>query len=140
MSDKEKFFKEISRVLKPKGNLVIYAWLAKNNPNWWEKRYLLEPICREGRLPSLGSAEDYIEYMKNTGFKDIHFADITSQVKKTWSLCIGRVIKKVFTDRRYLQYLFSSQAQEKPFIKSMFRILAAYETGAMRYGFFSATA
>lgn len=55
MTDKPRFFAEAWRVLRPGGRLVVCAWLAAERPAGWEVRHLLEPICREGRLPSMGS-------------------------------------------------------------------------------------
>ena len=43
------------RVLRPGGRLVICAWLAADAPRRWQERWLLEPICREGRMPQLGT-------------------------------------------------------------------------------------
>ena len=59
MTDKPRFFAEAHRVLKPGGRLVVCAWLAAPAPTRWQVKHLLEPICREGRLPSIGSRDDY---------------------------------------------------------------------------------
>ena len=57
MSDKERCFAEAHRVTKPGGKLVICAWLASESARSWEIRHLLEPICREGQLPGMGTRE-----------------------------------------------------------------------------------
>src|SRR5208283_1208800 len=54
MPDKQRFFDEAFRTLKPGGLLGICAWLACDDPRPCQVRYLLEPICREGRLPGMG--------------------------------------------------------------------------------------
>ena len=51
--DKEQFFREVARLLKPGGRAVIVAWLAAESPTDGQIRHLLEPICREGSLPGL---------------------------------------------------------------------------------------
>ena len=59
MPNKRRFFAEAYRTLRPGGRLAVCAWLARDRPRPWEARYLLEPICHEGRLPSLGDEGDY---------------------------------------------------------------------------------
>lgn len=59
MVDKPRFFAEARRVLKEGGHLVVCAWLAADRPTRWQVDHLLEPICREGGLPSMGDAGDY---------------------------------------------------------------------------------
>ena len=54
-----RFFAEACRTLRPGGRLVVCAWLAGATPRPWEVRHLLEPICREGRLPGMGDEADY---------------------------------------------------------------------------------
>lgn len=44
--------------LKPGGLFTICVWLTCDNPGLWEIGYLLEPICREGGLPSIGNEAD----------------------------------------------------------------------------------
>lgn len=135
MVDKLKFFTEAHRVLKPKGRLVVAAWLSKENPRPWEVRYLLEPICREGRLPSLGSVSDYTQLMLQAGFEKIEFEDLTSQVKKTWAICAFRLLKEL-KNKEFRQFLFQQKPIDRIFAKTIFRILFAYQTRSMVYGIF----
>lgn len=138
MVDKEKFFHEVARILKPGGRFVTCAWLSKINPAKWEVRHLLEPICREGRLPSMGSEEDYRNMMIQAGLEEIQFQDISKQVKKTWSICAFRTSKAVISDHSLRRFLRDKSATERIFAKTLFRIWAAYNTKSMLYGLFSA--
>ncbi len=138
MVDKPRFFSEAFRVLRPGGRLVICAWLAKEGPKNWEVRHLLEPICYEGRLPSLGSEMEYREFFEQSGFQILDFQDLTQRVKKTWSICIKRFLQSFIKERETRDFLFKSPSDNKIFLKSVFRMWAAYNLGSLRYGIFSA--
>lgn len=137
MVNKEKFFSEAHRVLKPGGRLVVCAWLSKEKPKPWEIRHFLEPICREGRLPSIGSVNDYLELMRGVGFQDTRYQDLTSQVKKTWTLCAWRMMKAL-GKKEFRSFLFHGNAADRIFAKTVLRIWGAYQTKSMVYGIFRA--
>ncbi|EKE09283.1 MAG: Methyltransferase type 11 [uncultured bacterium] len=137
MVDKAKFFQEAYRVLKPQGRLVVCAWLSKETPKPWEIKYLLEPICREGRLPSLGSVSDYKTLMMQAGFERISYEDLTSQVKKTWAISGYRMLSEL-KNKEFRHFLFKTRLEDRVFAKTVFRILLAYRTKSMRYGIFKA--
>ena len=137
IGDKHRFFSEAFRVLRPGGRLVVCAWLAKANASAVEQRLLLEPICRYGRLPGMGTEEDYRALASSAGFDVLAADDISANVQRTWAICIKRSASKLFGDQRYRQFLFAQRAQNKVFALTLFLILAAYGTGAMRYCVFT---
>ena len=136
MPDKARFFAEAFRTLRPGGRLVICAWLARTGASRWEVDHLLEPICREGRLPGMGTKEDYEVMARAAGFELIGFEDISRQVRKTWSICTRRLIGAALTDGALLRLLASPRTRNRSFALSLPRLIWAYRTGAMRYGLF----
>jgi tocopherol O-methyltransferase len=138
MANKTTFLAEVYRVLKPGGRFVVCAWLATPKPRPWEVRHLLEPICREGRLPGLGSAEEYDHLVRDAGLTPIAFEDLSQNVKRTWLVCAGRVLKAFLRQPEYRRFLFESGNPDRIFALTLLRIWIAYETGSMGYGILSA--
>jgi tocopherol O-methyltransferase len=138
MRDLTAFFSEVARVLKPGGRFVVCAWLSRETPYSWERHLLLKPICREGRLHGIGSASEYHHHCSTAGLVPVCFKDVSKQVKRTWPICTGRIIRRFFQQRAYREFLFHGQSSNKLFVLTLFRIWLAYELGCMRYGILSA--
>jgi len=136
MVDKARFFAEAWRVLKPGSRFVVCAWLSRTGPNRMEVRHLLEPICREGRLPSMGTREDYEALAAGAGFVPLRYDDISRQVRRTWSICAGRAARRLATDRAFRRFAFARTTKNRSFMLSVPRLMLALRTGAMRYGIF----
>jgi tocopherol O-methyltransferase len=136
MVDKARFFAEAWRVLKPGGRFVVCAWLSRTGPNRMEVRHLLEPICREGRLPSLGTREDYAWLAEAAGFVPLRYDDISREVRRTWSICARRAVHRLATDRAFRRFAFARTTKNRSFMLSVPRLMIALKTGSMRYGVF----
>ena len=136
MVDKDRFFAEAARVLRPGGRLVVCAWLEGEAVRPWETRYLLKPICTEGRLPSMGSRADYRDLASRAGLVSIDYEDISRDVRRTWGICLRRLAARVATDRAIRRLVVSSETRSRSFVLSLPRLMVALRTGAMRYGVF----
>ncbi|MFB8369847.1 class I SAM-dependent methyltransferase [Pseudarthrobacter sp. NPDC055928] len=137
MVDKPRFFAEAHRVLSPGGRFVICAWLAGTGASGWKVRHLLEPICREGRLPSIGTREEYEEMARQAGFTVTGYEDVSRRVARTWPICAGRLVKALLTDRGTRRLALG--ARNRSSFLGIPRMILAYRTGAMRYGIFTLT-
>jgi tocopherol O-methyltransferase len=136
MIDKARFFTEAWRVLRPGGRLVVCAWLARTILPDWQVRHLLEPICREGRLPGMGTREDYQALALQAGFAPMGFEDISRDVRRTWTICARRVAGKIATDPYYRRLVTSAGTRNRIFVVTVLRLVLALRLGAMRYGIF----
>ncbi|RKO27442.1 methyltransferase domain-containing protein [Pseudarthrobacter phenanthrenivorans] len=137
MVDKPGFFAEAHRVLLPGGSFVICAWLAESGAGGWKVRHLLEPVCREGRLPSMGTREEYEAMATAAGFVVTGYEDVSRRVARTWMICAGRLVKALFTDGEMRR--LALRARNRVFVLSIPRLILAYRTGAMHYGIFTLT-
>ena len=133
MSDKAAAFAHIRRVLVPGGRFAICAWIAADRPAPWMVKRLLEPICREGRLPGMGTEADYRELLASNGLTVDAVEDLSTRVAPTWRHSATRLALRIVSDRRYRQYLWSGGSRNRDFAPSVLRILLAYRVGAMRY-------
>jgi tocopherol O-methyltransferase len=140
MVDQPRFFAEIRRTLKPGGRFVLCAWLAAEAPSPMAVRHLLEPICREGALPQLGTETEYRAMMAAAGLEIQSYEDLTQRVRRTWWIILKAMVAGLFRDRSYLRFLLDRRNPDRFFALGVVRILLAYRWSAMKYGLFVATA
>jgi tocopherol O-methyltransferase len=138
MEDKARAFAEAYRVLRPDSRFAICAWIANESARPWQRRHLLEPICREGRLTGMGTERDYRELLETAGFEVEAVTDLTREVRGTWGICLNRAVGRLFADRTARAFLFNEASRNRIFLLTMGRIWIAYRTGAMRYLVFRA--
>lgn len=138
MADKSAVFRQVERVLVPGGRVGVFAWIVADDPAEWMVRRLLEPICREGRLPGMGTEADYRSLLQGSGLQVDAVEDLSAAVARTWEHTVRRVAFRIAGSRRYRSYLFSSASRNREFALTLVRILVAYRVGAMRYLLFLA--
>jgi len=132
MTDKERFFVEAARTLRPGGRLVVCAWLAAEGAGLLRRRLLLEPICREGALPGMNSEGECRELMERTGFAVTGSEDLSRKAKRTWTVSATRLVGALLRNAEYRRALRDRGLLNRRFALSVFRIRAAYELRAMR--------
>jgi tocopherol O-methyltransferase len=137
MPDKAAFFAQAFRVLRPGGRLVVCAWLSADAPTPRQQRWLLEPICREGRMPHMGTVAEYENLAGAAGFTCERMEDVTRQVAGTWPAIVRTFAARLVRRPRYICFLFDRHARNRVFALTILRIWLAYRTGAMRYAIFS---
>ena len=134
MPDLEEFFRQASRVLRPGGRLVVCTWLAHPQASATQRRLLLEPACREGRMARIGLLAEYRRLFEATGFAVEREEDVSKAVKRTWPVCARRFAARLVRQPRYLRFLVNRHRRNRVFALTIFRIWLAFEIGALRYG------
>jgi tocopherol O-methyltransferase len=132
MEDKALFFQQLLRTLKPGGRAALAVWTTADDLTPLES-HLLSKICEEGRLPGMGTLQEYQQLAASTGLIVTKATDITPQVERTWWIITRRVLTGLFTNPRYLRFILNRAFRKRIFVLTLPRLLLAYRTGAMRY-------
>ncbi len=75
-ADRQQFFHEVFRVLKPGGRLVGEDWLATDLSDLTAAEKWIEPICKTWAIPMLGDPEEYQTLLKSASLADVEVADM----------------------------------------------------------------
>jgi len=134
MPDLAGFFREAARVLRPGGRLVVCAWLAHPRASVTQRKFLLEPACREGQMAHIGLFSEYRRLFEQSGFTCESEEDVSKAVKRTWPICATGFLGRLLRDPRYMRFLLNRHRRNRVFAITIFRIWLAFETGALRYG------
>ena len=135
--DKAAFFAQAQRVLRPGGRLVVNAWLSCESPTRHQERWLIEPICREGRMPHLGTETDYRQLAAKAGFRLEKFQDVTQQIARTWPMIVRVFLWNLLCKPSYIRFILDPKSKNAIFGLTIVRLWLAFRTGAMRYGVFT---
>ncbi|MEX0599043.1 MAG: methyltransferase domain-containing protein, partial [Rhodothermales bacterium] len=138
ITDLSRCVEEVRRVLRRGGRFVICAWTAVEKPTNRQVRYLLDPICRDGRLAHLSTVTHYAETLERAGFVIEEFRDLTDGVRRTWTLALRRTAAALLSQPSLVRTLARSDGEHRTFLTTIVRIWMAYRTEAMRYGLLKA--
>lgn len=137
MADKERFFAQASRVLKPGGRLVVASWLTREAPSRLQRKWLLEPICRGSQMPQLGSEIEYRTLAAAAGLEVQRFQDLTKNIKPTWPMIVRSLLGHLVVHPRAIRQIIAQQTHSLIFAGTVLRLWIAFRTGALRYGVFT---
>jgi len=133
--DKPAFIRRAARWLRPGGRMAICAWLAgAQNGNSDADRQVYD-VCEGFLCPSLGTMADYVNWFEEAGLVVETAHDWSSRVWRTWELCQARV------ERSGVRWIARAIDRNQVLFLDRFQtILRAYQSGAMQYGCFIASA
>ncbi|MBX3350858.1 MAG: methyltransferase domain-containing protein [Nitrospira sp.] len=140
MPDKAQFARELMRVLKPGGILVVADWNQRDDRqvplNWWEKP-VMRQLLDQWAHPAFSSIEEFSERLEASGLVagDVTTADWTVETLPSWLDSIWQgVIRPAGLVRFGMTGLIKS-LREVPTILLM---RLAFGTGLCRFGMFRA--
>lgn len=125
---------EAARLLRPGGRLVACVWMAAQGAPAWARRFLLDPICKEGRLATLPTAADLRAMARAAGLRVESLHNRTRQVRRTWTVVLRRVAAALLTDPAARRIAFDPEESERVFLRTVPRIWLAQHLGLLQYG------
>ncbi len=140
MPDKAIFAKELLRVLKPGGVLVVADWNQRDDRqhplNAWE-RPVMQQLLYQWSHPAFASIEGFAELLQATGMVsgNVTTADWTAQTLPSWLDSIWQGIARPAGLVRFGVVGFVKSLREVPTILLM---RLAFGTGLCRFGMFRA--
>lgn len=140
MPDKAQFARELLRVLKPGGILVVADWNQRNDRhkplNFWEKP-VMQQLLDQWSHPAFASIEGFSELLEATGWVEgtIVTADWTEQTLPSWLDSIWQGIIRPEGLVRFGLSGFIKSVREVP---TLLLMRLAFGTGLCRFGMFRA--
>lgn len=117
LPDKYKAVKIIKNLLKPKGRLVMTAWLQSEKPTIFQKEFLIKSFCRLAAFPFMETFSNYRKYFKKENFKIIKFQDITEGTRQVVDYYYNYVLNHTKNYKSIRQA--ASLVKDKDFIKEI---------------------
>lgn len=133
MTDKQAFFDELFRTLRPGARAAIACWLTAPDLSMIESA-LMRKVCRDGRLTGIGTMDSYLRMAREAGFNVIDHRDLSEKVERTWWIILARAASALVSRPKYLRLLLQRRFRERIFAFTIPLLMFAYRTGAMRYG------
>jgi tocopherol O-methyltransferase len=130
--DKQVFFDNSFRLLRPGGRLGLCAWL-KGDSDTPEHREVVREICEAMLCPSLLTRGEQVGTLEQAGFGSVEADDITANVLPTWQHC-----RKVTANPMVRLMLRGKGGKLRRFLDSFELMERGYREGAMAYGMITA--
>jgi MPBQ/MSBQ methyltransferase len=138
--DKAKFAKELLRVVKPGGTLVVADWNQRDDRqkplNFWEKP-VMRQLLDQWSHPAFSSIEGFAEQLEETGLVEgnVTTADWTEETLPSWLDSIWQGIVRPQGWMRYGIAGFIKSVREVP---TLLLMRFAFGAGLCRFGMFRA--
>ncbi len=133
VDDRAAFFAQAARLLEPEGRMGIAAWLKSSDVSAAQERALVAPI-EEGMLVTLPTRQEYERLLAATGLRLDGYRDISSEVARTWDLCLELVTKPAVWS-----LAVQKGSDTLAFVRSFRAMRAGFSHGAFRYALITAT-
>ena len=142
MPDKAVFAKELIRVVKPGGKLVVADWNQrddrKNPLNFWEKP-VMKQLLEQWSHPKFASIEEFAELLEETGLVNedkVTTADWSKETLPSWFDSIWQGVAK---PKGLIMFGVSGFIKSLREVPTLLLMRLAFGSGLCRFGMFKAT-
>lgn len=141
MPDKAVFAKELLRVLKPGGILVVADWNQRDDRqiplNFWEKP-VMKQLLDQWSHPAFSSIEGFSELLAETGLVegDVITDDWTQETLPSW---LDSIWQGIIKPKGLILFGFSGLIKSLREVPTLLLMRLAFGAGLCRFGMFKAT-
>jgi ubiquinone/menaquinone biosynthesis C-methylase UbiE len=132
--DRELFFREVRRVLRPGGRLAGEDWLAADGLNKQGEVRYIRPICETWAIPALGTVCNYAKEMSDAGLSVAEAVDLREEM----SLLRGFIADPDDREIVRREMLASSDPIRRIIMQGLLQLGEAAAAGAFTLGRFLA--
>lgn len=140
MPDKAVFARELMRVVKPGGRLVMADWNQRDDRevplNFWE-RPVMRQLLDQWSHPAFSSIEGFAELLQETGFVEgeVMTADWTQETLPSW---IDSIREGIVRPQGWMQFGLSGFLKSVREVPTLLLMRLAFGAGLCRFGMFRA--
>ena len=140
MPDKAVFAKELLRVLKPGGVLVLADWNQRDDRqkplNFWEKP-VMQQLLDQWSHPAFSSIEGFSELLLETGLVkgEVTTADWTKETLPSW---LDTIWQGIIRPQGWMRYGLSGFIKSVREVPTILLMRLAFGAGLCRFGMFQA--
>lgn len=140
MPDKAQYGREMLRVLKPGGTLVVADWNQRDDRqkplNWWE-RPVMRQLLDQWSHPAFSSIEGFSEQLEETGLVEgqVETADWTQETLPSW---LDSIWQGVVRPKGWMQYGVAGFVKSMREVPTMLLMRLGFGAGLCRFGMFRA--
>jgi tocopherol O-methyltransferase len=130
--DKQTFFNNCARLLRPGGRLGLCVWL-RGSSDAPAHRELVREVCAAMLCPSLLTMDEQVSMLRTAGFHPVEANDITAHVAPTWPHC-----RKLVSKPLVRLVVHARAGKLRRFVDSFELMEKGYRESAMAYGMLTA--
>jgi tocopherol O-methyltransferase len=134
IEEREAFFAEALRLLRPGGRLAIATWSVRDGALAEDERNLVDQILKHQVMPSFSSLEEHERLARAAGFATVSSVDWTANVANSWEPTFAQV-RELGNGRALMRDLARDRGVDVlGFFYAGPLMLKGFSSGAMTYG------